>query len=261
MPAEEYEIISGIVVASMVFLIIGFFVVILVVYMNQRKKKLLDEKQTMELNFQRALVQSQQEIQEQAFNHISQEIHDNVGQVLSLAKVQINIMNESDNLNKEVLNEVKENVSKAMTDLRDIAKSLNTDRIRSMTIQSSVRIEAERISKTGFCIVEMHISGEEKDISNQKKLILFRIIQESLQNCIKHANASSIKISFNYLPGQLCVSITDNGKGFEASAMQEKGSGLGLMNIQSRTSLAGGTSNIESKLNGGTTIKINMPYE
>jgi len=170
-------------------------------------------------------------------------------------------MNETENISREMLNEVKENIGKAMSDLRDIAKSLSTDRIRSLTIQDAVAIEAERITKSGVAVVNIEAEGTERPIADHKKLILFRIIQESLQNCIKHANASNINIQFFYLPDQVCIQINDNGKGFSVEEMMRESNGLGLTNIKSRALLAGGTSSVESRLNLGTTIKINMPYE
>ncbi|MBS1738566.1 MAG: hypothetical protein JSS98_18440, partial [Bacteroidetes bacterium] len=194
MSQPEYEIITGIIVATLVFIIIGFFIVILIAFINQRKKKHIEEKATLQLKFQQELLHSQLEIQEQTFNNISQEIHDNVGQILSLAKVQINIMNESETMSKEMLNEVKENVGKAMSDLRDIAKSLSSERIRSLSMHSAISNEAERINKSGVSQISVSVEGEEKKMNEQKKLILFRIIQESLQNSIKHANASRIGI-------------------------------------------------------------------
>lgn len=221
----------------------------------------MEEIKIINETYKNELLKAQLEIQEQTFNNISQEIHDNVGQILSLAKVQINIMNESESMSREMLNEVKENVGKAMTDLRDIAKSLSSERIRSLSIHSAVSNEAERINKSGISQVTVSVDGDELKMNEQKKLILFRIIQESLQNSIKHANASQIKIHFHYLPDNLHVIIRDNGKGFDTEEALKNNSGLGLLNIKTRAALTGGTSTIESVLNEGTTININIPYE
>jgi len=255
------EIVSLILSGTIALLILGFFIITFLFFYSNRHKKHLREKQEMEIKFQNALLQSQLEIQEQTFNNISQEIHDNVGQILSLAKVQINIMNESETMSKEMLNEVKENVGKAMTDLRDIAKSLSSERIRSLSIHTTVTNEVERINKSGTSQVAVTVEGEEKKMNEQKKLILFRIIQESLQNSIKHANASLINIFFHYLSDTLQVTITDNGKGFDTEEALKNNSGLGLLNIKTRAALTGGTSAIDSILNEGTTININIPYE
>jgi two-component system NarL family sensor kinase len=250
-----------IVISSAFLLFLAGAIIILILSYQKRQQQYLREKQELKAVFEKELLRTQLEIQEQTFNDISQEIHDNVGQILSLAKVQINIMNESENMSKEMLNEVKENVGKAMSDLRDIAKSLSSERIRAVSIHSSVANEAERINKSGVGSLHVSVDGEERKMDEHKKLILFRIIQESLQNSIKHANASQIDIAFAYLPEELVVTIKDNGKGFDAEEAIQKNSGLGLMNIKTRASLAGGSSSIESRLNKGTTIKINMPYE
>ena len=244
--------------------IVLIFTIFLALFLvTSYKRKIKYQQQINELKFEKAqsILQAQLEIQEQTFNNISQEIHDNVGQILSLAKVQINIMNESETMSKEMLNEVKENVGKAMTDLRDIARSLSSERIRNLSIHASLANEAERINKSGVSCVSVLTDGEEKKMDEQKKLILYRIIQESLQNSIKHAEASQIDIRVCYYADMLHVSIKDNGKGFNAEEAMQNNTGLGLMNIKTRASLTGGSSHIESVLNEGTTININIPYE
>src|ERR1700685_1087996 len=139
-----------IIAATLIFLLLGAFLVFILLYFRNIKNKDLLEKENLKITFQQTILSAQLEIQEQTFNHISQEIHDNVGQILSLAKVQINIMKESEDLNKDMLDEVKQNISKALTDLRDIAKSLSSERIRSMSIVDAVKIETERINKSGI---------------------------------------------------------------------------------------------------------------
>ena len=140
--------------------------------------------------YEKQLLKSQLiEIQELTFNQISQEIHDNVGQLLSLARIQINIMNESENFNRNMLNEVKENIGNAMTDLRDIARSLNSERIRNASIIEAVVIEMERISKSGVIRARVLAEGVECGMNEQKKFILFRVIQECVQNILKHAGS------------------------------------------------------------------------
>ena len=86
-------------------------------------------------------------MQEQTFNTISSEIHDNVGQILSLAKVQLNIIDQSETLDKSLLADAKDSLSKAMTDLRDIAKSLNSERIQSSSLPEITEHELTRISR------------------------------------------------------------------------------------------------------------------
>jgi signal transduction histidine kinase len=243
------------------FLILNSFIIIFFNYYRKKQRKNFQEKEELKTIFQQELLQSKLEMQEQIFNNISQEIHDNVGQILSLAKVQVNIMNESGNMSPEMLNEVKENISKAMVDLRDIAKGLSSERIRQLSIHTAVANEAERMQKSCAINTVVSFTGEEKKMNDQKKLILFRLVQESLQNIIKHANASMVMISMNYTHDMLHLIIKDDGKGFDMEDALKKNAGLGLANIKVRTSLAGGSSRIESMPHGGTTVTIKMPYE
>ena len=253
------DLVMAVVIATILFfLMVAFIVSYFIIYRRKKQGYLFEMKLTRE-RYEKQLLQSQLEIQEQTFNHISQEIHDNVGQVMSLAKVQLSIMKETKNL--EMVDDVKENIGKALTDLRDIAKSLSSERIRSMSIIEAVQIESERINKSGIIHATVSIEGSEITIDEQKKQILFRIIQECLQNIIKHAQASEIILHFNFMPDYLMALINDNGKGFDVDNALRYGKGLGLQNMNTRSSLIGGSFAIESTLSRGSTVTIKIPYE
>jgi hypothetical protein len=222
--------------------------------------KMNAEKKQMQLLFENELSNTQLEIQEQIFGSISQEIHDNVGQILSLVNVQLNIIDERETTDKILLNDARENVSKAMTDLRDIAKGLNGDRIHIMGLISAVEQETQRINRIGIVRIHLEVQGEEQKINNQKELILFRVIQECLQNIIKHASASLVKIIFTYSADALEICITDNGKGFIFKQEKREHQGLGIRNIFKRTEMIGGHAEISSLPGEGTTVKINTQY-
>jgi signal transduction histidine kinase len=160
-----------------------------------------------------------------------------------------------------MLHDVRENIGKAMTDLRDLARSMSSDRIRSCSLHDTLYQEADRINKLGIIRTEVAVEGEVREIGPQKKLILFRIIQESIQNCIKHAEASVIWIVFFYCKDAIQISIRDNGKGFDPEVVMQNGSGLGLGNIRTRVHLTGGSYTIKSILQEGTYITLTIPYE
>src|SRR5450432_2818433 len=261
MPFAGEEAKLTILLGTTIILLFGIALIALLGIFNKKSQLNQKEKEILRATYEKTILQSQLEIQEQTFSVISGELHDNVGQVLSLAKVQINIMNESDNLNKTMLNEVKENIGKALTDLRDIAKGLNTERIRSLSLYDTVVQELDRIGKTGIYRTVINKNGLEFQLDDQKKLILFRIIQESIQNCIKHAEASEIQVSFGYEPTELKVCIKDNGKGFNPEDIMQREVGLGLINMKSRAGLAGGIVSVDSKWKEGTSVNISIPYE
>ncbi len=256
---ENYQVVTGFVIAIIVLLLAGFFIMILVMYSNKRKKKFIQEKQTLEATFNEQLLQSQLEMQEQTFNTISQEIHDNVGQILSLVKVQLNIIDQSESFNKTLLTDAKESVSKAMTDLRDIAKSLSSERIQISSLPEITEHELQRIHRSGVMFTSIHVEGQVQHIQEPKKLIIFRIIQEALHNILKHSRAKNISVNFDYKTDKLKIDITDDGKGFDKDSLTEK-DGLGLQNMVNRAALIGGEAHINSIINIGTTITITSPY-
>ena len=261
-PADKYNEILIVSVAGMIILFVISATVVFILLSYQKKKfRHRQQIDDMQKRFSEEMLRSQLEIQEETFNRISQEIHDNVGQIMSLAKVQINIITESKDMKREMLDDVKENIGMAMRDLRDIARSLSSERIKMQSIHAATISEAERINKTGIIRVEVEVEGEEMKIKEEKKLILFRIIQESLQNIIKHAGASETRILFRYAAGELHTLIQDNGKGFNIGEALLRSTGLGLSNIKTRATLAGGSTQYESVPGKGTTVIINMPYE
>lgn len=259
MSPEKFELVTGIVITIIVFLLAGFFILVLVAYINKRKKKHIQEKQILQSQFQQTLLQTQLEMQEQTFNTISKEIHDNVGQVLSLAKVQLNIIDQSENLDRELLSDAKDSVSKAMTDLRDIAKSLNSERIQLSSLPEITGHELQRINRSGIMLTSINVEGKEQNMQEQKKLIIFRIIQEVLHNILKHSQAKNIDVVFYYESEKLKIEIADNGIGFDKDLITKK-DGLGLQNIINRAALIGGEANINSIINKGTVITIISPY-
>ena len=235
---------------------------IISLFLNYRNKRLqaIQETEKMQAAFNQQLLQSQLEIQEHTSNMISAEIHDNVGQILSLAKVQLNLIDQGETLDRTLLADAKESVSKAMTDLRDIAKSLNSERIKLSSLQEITELELQRVNRLGLMITSLKTNGETKNLQEQKKLIIFRIIQESLQNIIKHSKAKKIEICFHYEKDILRIEVADNGTGFDKTLLEKK-EGLGLQNIISRALVIGGEANINSVPGQGTVITIISPYE
>lgn len=256
------SIILTIIAVILVLLFIGVLFLVMLIYYNNKRKQLEREKQVMKDNFEKQLLLSQLEVQEQTLSIISQEIHDNVGQTLAVAKVQLNIFElDQQETNKARIHEIKDTLSTAMTDLRDIARSLNTDRIKSFNLTESIAYQVNRINKTGSINCTFETANTEQPLNEQVKLILFRIMQESLQNIIKHSQAKEVRILFNYQPANFCITITDDGIGFDVDAISKKTDGLGLQNIISRAALIGGKINIASAADKGTSIQIITPYE
>ncbi len=249
------------VVVCTVFVLILITIVAIIVYRYQQKQIVyLDGIKNLKANHENEMLQSQLEIQEQTFEHISQEIHDNIGQKLTLAKLHLNTLDFSsrDGLENQVINSVRI-IGEAINDLSDISRSMSPEIILNNGFVKALDYEVNQLNKPGIYNIRLSVTGEPVFMEAQKELLLFRIVQESLNNIVKHANASNINIVLHFTEHALKLEVTDNGKGFNPEQHQ-LGNGLG--NIAKRTSLLNGHYAVRSCPGEGTSITIKIPlYE
>ncbi len=249
-----------------IILFSSFIVFILIFFNHYRKKQRLNftEKENMKSTFQQILLQSQLEIQEQTLKNISEEIHDNIGQVLSLAKLHLGTMDKNNPvLLEEKIQDSKYLVGKAIQDLRHLSHSMNTDYINEMGLPGALEYELNMIGKSGLYETVFFIEGTVQKLDKQKELILFRIVQEVLNNIIKHAKAKNISLLINYQGDQIEVIINDDGDGFDLTPVQQNENnnfGLGIKNMHNRAKLINSIFAIESTLGKGTTVTLTIPY-
>ena len=247
---------SSIYVLCIFLLLVIFFILSFIV----RYRKRIQEKQLMKTQFQQALLQTQLEIQEQTLKTISEEIHDNVGQVLSLVKLNLNtIVNINDEKAQLKIESTKNLVSKAINDLRELSRSLHGERIGEIGLQEAIENELKIIQNTGQFKTELNITGQVYTQNPQKEMVLFRIVQEALHNAVKHANAINLKVVMNYSAVNFTLTITDDGSGFMPEQLLTSQTGIGLKSMRNRAALIGGEFSLQSSKNNGTSISIELP--
>jgi signal transduction histidine kinase len=217
----------------------------------------------MQSQFSQTLLQSQLEIHEQTLKTISQEIHDNVGQVLTLAKLNLATSVVEDKQTAEKIKNSQQLIAKAIQDLRDLSRSLNTDYVEEMGLIRSIEYELEMLKKTETIETAFSMEGRVLRLEKQKELILFRIVQEAIHNTIKHADAKKIELSVYFYDHDMSITVKDNGKGFDLSPLHDAADGsfgLGLRNMNNRATLIGAKFLMESEPGKGTSVTIRLPY-
>ena len=163
-------------------LFVTLFVLFIFFYSKvlEKQNAMLLQEQSLKNEYEETLLRTQLEIQEQTLKTISEEIHDNIGQALSLAKLKLNTLKyDQPDLLVEKINDSRDLVSKAIRDLRDLSRSLNTDSIASMGLVRAIEQELEIFRKTGFQTT-LYTEGEIKKMPPQQELILFRIDRKSV---------------------------------------------------------------------------------
>jgi signal transduction histidine kinase len=202
-------------------------------------------------------------MQEQTFLSISQEIHDNIGQILSLTRLHISTISPDDYVATErKVGASKELIDKAIGDLRDLSKRLNAGFVRQQSLSESLKFQLNLIQKTELYTTSFELHGEERAMDPEKKLIVFRIAQEALNNVIKHAQAKTISVVLMYLADKTILSIKDDGRGFDASRPPGETAppaGIGTHNMSYRATLIGGQFVISSEPGAGTLAQLVLP--
>lgn len=223
----------------------------------------LREKEQLKVAFEKEILESKLEIQEQTLKNVSQEIHDNIGQTLILVKLTLNTIHSEGNVVvREKIDNSQQLLGKAIQDLRDLSRGLNSDTITEMGLAKAIEYEFELIKKAGNYRTILTEEGNLFELSHQHELILFRILQKTISNILKHSNASVITVDLRYNSGNFSLKISDNGKGFDLDALNAcKSTGSGIRNIQNRARMIGADLSIKSQPGTGTTVDITLPYK
>jgi signal transduction histidine kinase len=196
------------------------------------------------------------EVQEQSFQYFSEEIHDNIGQVLSIVKMQLYSIRNSSHEQEIVTkaSDCTELLGKAIHDLRNISHTLNGTYINNAGLAEAVRKDLEYISSAKEIQCTLHKTGEDYSLGSERELLIFRIIQEAIANAIKHAAPTIIDVYLDYSGSGLKVRIEDNGSGFDTERIAKNG--IGLNNMHLRSDLLNGNLDISSVMSKGTTVTL-----
>ena len=254
-----------IILASVFLIIVAIGIIVLILVYQKKQLQYIGEKKQLKVTFEKEILESKLEIQEQTLKNISQEIHDNIGQVLSLVKLNINTMNCNEPVQIQTkINDSRQLITKAIQDLRDLSRSLNTDYIVDAGLAKALEYELDMIRKTGVYKVSFNIEGKQYRLGNQKELILFRIVQEVLNNIMKHAKATLIDVKLLFDPALFTLKIVDNGVGFNTSRIEHNDYsklGLGVRNMHNRAKMIDTHFQITSAPKQGTSIVLTLPME
>jgi len=237
-------------------IIIAIFVVFTVLFFTifqNRKNKLLLEKEETQKKFESEIAETQIEIREETLRNISWELHDNIGQSLTLAKIQLQ------NGSPDNIQEVSEIITKSLNELRALSKLINPEFIKNIELKEALQLEIDRFNRLNFIKSSLEVQGKEKPIHEKTSIIIFRILQEFFSNTIKHSKATELKVELFYQEDEVEIVAKDNGVGFNQEQIQE--AGLGLKNIENRASLIGAKAKLVSAPEEGTQLVINYYFE
>ena len=258
------EVIVTVIASTVLFLVLVIIIFSVVGLYQRRKIIFLQEMARIKIAYQRELLQSQIETQNQTLEYVGQELHDNIGQMLSVAMLHLNGLEEelAQSTHQSAVRRMVESIEGTITAVRQLSKTLDKSTVKRFGLTESLNLELERIRQTGRYQTSLQVLGQPYALGDEAGIILFRMAQESLNNALKHARAKNLTIEAAYQPDTFSLSIIDDGQGFdqtEVTARQLSHSGSGLHNLHQRAQLLGGTCTIDSRPGAGTRVSITLP--
>jgi len=245
--------------SCLLFLLFFFFLILLLYKINVKQNSFITKEHQLKSQFAQTLLQSQIEIQEQTLQHLSRELHDNLGQVASLIKINLNTLQLNDQQKLVAkIEDTKELTRQLIADIKSMSVSLGSDRIEQAGLVAVIETEVERLNKTGEFFARLEVTGSTPWIDKDRAVILYRMTQEVLNNIIKHSRARNISIVVHNTILAFTLSITDDGIGFNTSDLSTE-SGAGLYNLKNRAALINATLQVQSAPGAGTKIFIDLP--
>lgn len=255
--------------AFIVFLM-ALLVLIVLGYKNlSKKKKIVEQEKLIETQKLENVLKEQELLeidillkgQEKERIKLANELHDNLGSLLATLKLNFQNLKKQDTFHDDTDNLFKktdELIEETYQKVRSIAHTKNAGVIANQGLLPAVRNIAKKMTIPGKLIVEVIPFGLEERLENALEVTIFRMIQETLANAIKHAKPSEINIHLTQHDDSLNIIIEDNGIGFNIKKIDKK-AGMGLNNIEKKVEQMGGVFTIDSVEKRGTSIIIDIP--
>ena len=217
--------------------------------------KLEEELILEERNRQKQIAQAAVDAQEKERADIGKELHDNVSQMLTTTRLLLDLVQKK--YQDQMLEQCTKNVNEIIREIRNVSRSLVPSNIDDVGLVAAMNDLFAIIRMTNVLEIEFYSDPEiENLLSVNSKLTLYRIVQENVNNVIKHANAKSVVVELFSEKDNVDLIMTDDGKGFEYESVKK---GLGLKNMMSRAEMLGGAVSLKSKPGDGCKLTVSIP--
>lgn len=257
-PLADTEVIVTIVVSAFVFIGLIVFIILFILYYQKRQHQYAATMKAARVQYEQALLMSELEIREQTLQYVGYELHDNLGQIASLIKINLHTLDFEDiDKSRVQVEDTKELVRLLITDLKSLSLSMNSDRIAHTDFSLLIENEIQRLNKTGQFNATFRHEGNPITLDGNTTIIVYRMFQEIFNNAIKHSGSQLIEVKLNITQNLFTLVCRDEGVGFNLDqALHQNGSGL--RNLQNRAKLINATLSFRSSA-PGTSVTIELP--
>lgn len=220
-------------------------------------KKLQEDLIRTQLKAQKQIAEASLLAQEKQKEEIGKELHDNINQILAAINLYLDIALQNGEIREELIVKSKGHTISAINEIRRLSHSLMPPTFEGGGLKDALKTLTDELQLTGLFSIQLLTSEfDEGALDNQKKTMLYRIVQEQMNNIIKYAKASEVNICLKTLGGGVTLAVADNGVGFDTTI---KSKGIGFRNIESRVSYYTGKMQLLSSPGEGTLLKVFLP--
>jgi signal transduction histidine kinase len=224
---------------------------------HDAQRKQIEDNQNNLRRLSNRLVQAQ-ELERQA---LSRELHDEVGQMMTALGIELgnieDLKNADDGTFRERVNDAKRLNGDAMRTIRDLAMGLRPSMLDDIGLEAALQWQGREFSRHTGVPASVEVQGSLDELNDAQRTCIYRVVQEALTNCARHANAKHVVVSIRNKRGYVVVVVHDDGVGFNAQTTIR--GGLGLLGMQERVKALDGMLDISSEPRGGTTIRVQIP--
>lgn len=249
------DILITTILLSLLILLFIAGIVITIFIANRRHVKQEINIAQMQLNYEKELRTVENEVQEQVLINVARELHDNIGQMLTLMNIQIEQEKWGKPDMQQTLKPIEETLQSTIQEVRLLGRNLNSDLLEQNGLINTIDNEVNRLKGLNQFTVHWSSDGVEPVMDKNTRVMAYRIFQEMINNMLKHARASNVYID---LQGKehFCLTVRDDGRGFDMHEAVNKSTSSGLKNILKRASLAELNCEIDAAVGKGCTFTL-----
>ncbi len=252
-------------IALFAMLLMAFFVISFVMYYQKKRFEQEKKLNDVEKNYTRLLLDTALNSEETERRRIAQELHDDIGTMLSLTKLSLNqlskIIGETGNKDEQIMRKSQSLVEETILHVRRITRDLVPTTLERFGLAEAIEEFVHKLEENNQLVLSFRCNAEEFPRLGQKtELTIYRIMQELVNNAIKHAHGTKIDIDLQVNQKMIGLSVTDNGIGFDPEMIRENNlAGLGLLGIESRLAIVDGHVTYERPKGGGSSAFAQIP--
>lgn len=249
-------------IATFMVLFVCFAMAVLAVMLIYRRRRIQHNREIHKMNerFEKELLKSQLEVQNQTMEHIGRELHDHVGSQLTLAYLYTHQVQTPDESHDKRVKEIGSIINESLSSLRGLSSNLiQGGHTQNTSLDELIREECSKLEALNFCAVSFENRAGKVPGKLDANIFVLRILQEFAQNSLKHAQCQAIRVELSACAEGYLLAAQDDGIGFELTTEGQETAGMGLRNLKQRAEIIHAQLNLHSSPGQGTRMELHIP--